>query len=109
MRIKLILFKCFHSCCYLSKAYDKRFMYVSMTHVMKILVIFVTLPFGFKAKTKIMRSDIDRNYFFAIHMAPCVKDVNVILVSRGFDSREFGTKEEYARFEAQRSKFISLS
>lgn len=92
-------------------------MYVSMTHVMKILVIFVTLPFGFKAKimtktktkTKIMRSDIDRNYFFAIHMAPCVKDVNVILISRGFDSREFGTKEEYARFEAQRSKFISLS
>lgn len=42
-------------------------------------------------------------------MAPCVKDVNVILISRGFDSREFGTKEEYARFEAQRSKFISLS
>lgn len=90
-------------------------MYVSMTHVMKILVIFVTLPFGFKAKimtktkTKIMRSDIDRNYLFAIHMAPCVKDVNVILISRGFDSREFGTKEEYARFEAQRSKFISLS
>lgn len=86
-----------------------------MTHVMKILVIFVTLPFGFKAKTKIMtkikimRSDIDRNYFFAIHMAPCVKDVNVILISRRFDSREFGTKEEYARFEAQRSKFISLS
>lgn len=84
-----------------------------MTHVMKILVIFVTLLFGFKAKimtkTKIMRSDIDRNYFFATHMAPCVKDVNVILISRGFDSREFGTKEEYARFEAQRSKFISLS
>lgn len=84
-----------------------------MTHVMKILIIFVTLPIGFKAKimtkTKIMRSDIDRNYFFAIHMAPCVKDVNVILISRGFDSREFGTKEEYARFEAQRSKFISLS
>lgn len=88
-----------------------------MTHVMKILIIFVTLPIGFKAKimtktkTKIMRSDIDRNYFFAIHMAPCVKDVNAILISRsrGFDSREFGTKEEYARFEAQRSKFISLS
>lgn len=86
-----------------------------MTHVMKILVISVTLPFGFKAKimtktkTKIMRSDIDRNYFFAIHMAPCVKDVNVILILRGFDSREFGTKEEYARFEAQRSKFIFLS
>lgn len=63
-------------------------MYVSMTHVMKILVIFVTLPFGFKAKimtktnTKIMRSEIDRNYFFAIHMAPCVKDVNVILIYR---------------------------
>lgn len=56
-----------------------------------------------------MHSDIDRNYFFAIHMAPCVKDVNVILILRGFDSREFGTKEEYARFEAQRSKFISLS
>lgn len=30
-------------------------------------------------------------------MAPCVKDVNVILISRGFDSREFGTKEESAR------------
>lgn len=54
-----------------------------------------------KTKTKIMRSDIDRNYFFAIHMAPCVKDVNVILISRGFDSREFGTKEESARFEEQ--------
>lgn len=34
-------------------------------------------------------------------MAPCVKDVNVILISRGFDSREFGTKEESARFEEQ--------
>lgn len=36
-------------------------------------------------------------------MAPCVKDVNAILISRsrGFDSREFGTKEESARFEEQ--------
>lgn len=34
-------------------------------------------------------------------MAPCFKDVNVILISRGFDSREFGTKEESARFEEQ--------
>lgn len=53
-----------------------------MTHVMKILVIFVTLPFGFKAKimtkTKIMRSDIDRNYFFAIHMAFSYREVLIL-------------------------------